>query len=35
MKKKLREKMFIEIEQKNIIEQAKEYAFDYIDKALE
>ncbi|MCH7881525.1 MAG: hypothetical protein IIB69_08160 [Proteobacteria bacterium] len=35
MANNLQEKMFREMEQKRIFEQAKDYAFDYVDKALE
>jgi glutamate/tyrosine decarboxylase-like PLP-dependent enzyme len=34
MSKRLQEKMFHEMEQKKIFDQAKDYAFDYADKAL-
>ena len=35
MMKSLRTKMFLEIEQKDILEQAKNYAFDYLNNALQ
>lgn len=31
----LRSKMFLELEKKELLEQAKEYAFDYLDRSLE
>ncbi len=35
MSKNLRTKMFQELKEKNILEQVKEYAFDYVNKAFE
>ncbi len=35
MAKNLREKMLLEMERKEIFKQAKDYAFEYADKALE
>ncbi len=35
MAKNLREKMLLEVAKKEIFEQAKDYAFDYADKAPE
>ena len=31
----LREKMFLEFEEKTVFEHAKKYAFDYVDNALQ